>query len=100
MPSYSAPNSINSVDEIDSNNILSIYPNPSHSQVFLHIESPENTTGTIELLDGSGRIIFSETAFYQENFTTQIDVSQFRKGMYFLRWTSKDIIQHKKLIVN
>ncbi len=60
-------------------NAFQIYPNPSHDIV--NISTGDATTGTIELMDLSGKIIFSKTF---TGSTTTIDLSAFANGVYFV----------------
>ncbi len=59
--------------------ILQLYPSPAHDIVYINTNGTES--GTIELMDLAGKIIFSKT-FTGTN--TTIDVSAFANGVYFV----------------
>src|SRR5690554_1864081 len=60
---------------------LSIYPNPVSS--ILTIESSQNINGEIEIFDVNGKLIQSKNS---NGKATQIDVSGFEDGVYFLHF--------------
>ncbi len=62
-----------------------LYPSPAHDLVYVKTNGAES--GTIELMDLSGKIIFSKTF---SGTTTTIDVSVFANGVYFVNmYTAK-----------
>ena len=75
---------------------LSIYPNPSTNYFF--VESVKSSLESIEILDNSGRIVYSN---YQITDTkTQVDVTKLSRGLYLINLSgefgriTKEIIIH------
>jgi len=85
---------ISSIDEIESNNNISIYPNPSNNIVSIDKGNLKIIT-SIKMLNINGKIIEN----YSSN-TKKIDVSNCKKGIYFLVFESEKGPIYKKLIIN
>lgn len=81
---YSSPNSsgclLSNLKENLFENDLKIYPNPSSSKLFIELENPTPTS--IRLFDINGKEIFSTTI---NQVTSTIDVSSFKRGLYFVK---------------
>lgn len=67
-----------SVDEFSTEQVVSLYPNPSDSVVTIKATS---MIQNVKIYDVQGRAILSTEA---NNQTATIDISQFANGMYFL----------------
>ncbi|MDD2413449.1 MAG: T9SS type A sorting domain-containing protein, partial [Bacteroidales bacterium] len=85
---YTFPNV--GMNETAGNN-LSVYPNPTNNIVKIEI----NSKSKIEILDMLGNSVFS--SFAQDQIL--VDVSQFSKGIYFVRASSESSYEVIKLIV-
>lgn len=72
-------------------NVLSIYPNPAME--VLKIET--NSKCKIEIIDLSGKIVFSTIAENQ----IMVDVSSFSKGLYFVKACTNNSTEVIKLVV-
>ena len=70
-----------------------LYPNPVSD--ILTIESTASRIELIEIALLNGRIIFSDEI---NDSLLQIDVSSFRKGVYFITIRSKDFVTTRKII--
>lgn len=63
---------------------LNLFPNPSTDGIF-HLQNSEQTTLSVQVFSLSGQLILQK----QVNETdTEIDLSQFSSGMYFMYWKS------------
>lgn len=80
------------IDEVEDAQILSIYPNPTRTSLFLSI--PEgNDDRLVKIIDNTGRTVISQTLISGEN---RIDVGVLSAGIYYVKvgkMTSKLIIQ-------
>lgn len=84
---------LSSVDAIVQDNI-SVYPNPSNSQINIHSEL-DNGVSSIEIYDFNGRLIRNINSEVQSN----IDISALPTGTYILKAYSKGtLIGSSKLI--
>ena len=73
---------------------LIIFPNPGHERVF--VKCPLNIY-TMSLLDNSGRELFLVTT---PDNQTNIDITRYRKGIYFLKFQTEAGIIVRKLIID
>lgn len=92
-PFVSAPTAIH---EVSDEQFLSIYPNPvSSGKLYI-----ENTTSerinAIEIIDLSGKILNTIETNYSK---TEIDVSDLKKGVYFLRIQYEKTLSSRKFVV-
>ena len=74
-----------------SNQIL-VYPNPA--QNLIHIQADNQTAIHLNVFDNLGRLVLSTY------FKNTIDVSSLSNGHYFLRFSSNENVQTKKLIIS
>ncbi len=85
------------VDEISNTIAIESYPNPFSDKTI--IDLPKLNIGdeyvTVEVLDFSGKTIFSELHNAKEIFTFSTEVSQ---GLYFCKITSSSAIYNVKLV--
>lgn len=80
---------------------FNIYPNPTDDLVNVEVELKDGAAYTIEMLDLSGRVIYSSVISSQEfnNATYQINTSSFENGIYFVNVTEGDHRMTKRLII-
>lgn len=86
---------ITGVNEVVTNSLCNIYPNPAKD--FLNIS--KNSVGNIkiEITDLTGKIIFTDAL--QNNFET-IDISSFKKGIYIVTLSNPNVKYIQKLVIN
>lgn len=72
--------------------ILKIYPNPTND--FINIEIAGK--GNIEIININGQVLYSK----EYNKPQQIDISDYPKGIYFVKFKSRDIIKVEKLVIS
>ena len=75
---------------------IQIYPNPSNG-VF-NIENPDKEDYLFELINIEGKVIYKEQINASENIK-QIDISNYSKGMYYIKINTKDNQYTGKIIV-
>lgn len=73
---------------------LNLYPNPTSSIFTLELENP--IQGELEIHNFNGQLIYRRQF---HSASEQIDLSSFRKGIYFITIRSKDEILTEKLII-
>ncbi len=69
-----------SAKDIAKNTSFRVFPNPVTDQSVLHFE--ENKTGTIQLLDGVGKVVFSQNITELRHYVLPTDV--LKSGLYHL----------------
>lgn len=88
-----------SVESLDFNDLLKIYPNPSNGMVYIEIDKNENSEVTLEIIDINGKIVYSDV-FQPGSFVGNMNLASFSSGLYFVRIVSKDYFGVKKLILS
>lgn len=91
---------LNNLD-INSENILSVYPNPFNSNFVIEFYSTKKEIALIELYDVSGRKIISQEQSVSANTKNKFsfsDMSTISKGIYTLRLISSDKSYFSKII--
>lgn len=91
-------NCVLAVNDFESNEGMSVYPNPSHGQVNLQINQYVGKV-TIQIIDISGRVVLK---FKNEEFNTvkTLDLSRLPKGVYILKANGDDLDFSEKIILN
>lgn len=89
----SAPTEVN---EISQELSVSVFPNPSNGQFQLNIENLQSTNAIIEIYNATGEKVFSSNVSKQED---EINLSNFSKGIYFIKVTSDKKMSQQKIIV-
>lgn len=71
------------INQIESKNIFSMYPNPANSQVVINTNEIQ-ALGEVLITDMTGKIV---KQFLTQKSTTEIDVSNLENGIYFVKAT-------------
>jgi hypothetical protein len=64
---------------------LSIYPNPAAHQLNIIVKSGIQGTAVINILDISGRTIFTDQTSVQTATPVSLDISNLKPGIYYLQ---------------
>ena len=72
------------VDSEEIDNLL-IYPNPAIDEIFIEYQNTSANEAEIMLVSNDGKVVFSSTIKDNSNFKKKLDVSNFSKGVYFIR---------------
>lgn len=94
-------NSENDLENIDTENSLTIFPNPSSGIINVEFENTMSEPCSIEIKDVNGKSLINSSVFTTAGFNNQtIDVSHLAKGIYMIelktstyRKTSRIILQ-------
>jgi hypothetical protein len=73
-------------DPLSQYSSLHVYPNPAQQMIYVNLGNRSENTGTIELFDIHGKVVFEEIIppAYQ---VIQLDIDQLHNGLYLLRWS-------------
>lgn len=74
-------------------NSLQIFPNPTTNLLYLQLDKPSSEILNVAVFDNFGK------TFYSDSFKNTINVSNFSKGIYFLKMTTKNGIVTRKFVV-
>jgi hypothetical protein len=87
-----------SIDENQSNiEDIIVYPNPTSDVVYINLPN-NNEVNLIKIFDVTGKVIYSNE--YKNIEKIEINVSNFKKGIYFISVNNQTKTFQKKLIVN
>ena len=91
-------NCVLAVNDFESNDMISIYPNPSKGPVNIHIKNYVGKV-TIQVIDINGRVV---SKFKNEEFNNlkTIDLSRLQKGVYILKVNGDNLDFTEKIILN
>jgi photosystem II stability/assembly factor-like uncharacterized protein len=89
---------VNDVDEtsvgnINSNNLIKIYPNPASDILYIDVPEELKDGFEVEMFSVTGRVIFHKSGYIKK-----IDISDFQKGIYFVTVKSKEFITTERII--
>lgn len=92
---YTAPLAVN---QLTANELVSMYPNPAHSQVTLSGLITDNSTvfNTISILDITGKVVYSENVTVD---SVTLSTENLTNGTYFISINNNGVVNTKKLIV-
>ena len=80
-----------------SNELLSVYPNPSSSELFISFKN--TSLQSIDLYDIFGKNIFSIAKFNNNNNLVSIPVNRFAEGTYLLHLTTSSGYLTKRIVI-
>jgi hypothetical protein len=82
------------INEIQNDNLVSIFPNPTSDELFVQQQVPSNRQ-LIQIFDFTGRLVFEDI-----NFTSQtVDTRQLSNGIYLLKYSDTKNYALKKFVV-
>ncbi|MAC87103.1 MAG: hypothetical protein CMQ52_03135 [Gammaproteobacteria bacterium] len=82
--------------DIQTNNLFSMYPNPSNNGIF-KLSISDNERVSMQIFDLSGRLVTKKDDLRNND---EIDVSHYHKGIYIAKISSGSNISSIKLLVN
>ena len=88
-----------SLESLEFDKLLSIYPNPSNGIVTIEFDKVGNGEVSMDIVDVNGKIIYSGI-FHTGHVSEELNLVSFSSGLYFVRIISKDYFGVKKLILN
>jgi len=94
------PGEITSNNDMNNNiHELSVYPNPAESNLSIQFNYSGLYEGNLLIRDLQGRLISEKTMIGTQKIITNIDVSQFQKGIYNLSIQNKEQVISQNFIV-
>ena len=93
-------NSVTSVNEISNDNSFSVYPNPANQSAVISwsrwLSGAENKKCELKIFDVMGKEIWKSEVRGQKS---EVDVSKFENGIYFVQLQSENKTSTQKLII-
>ena len=88
------------IANVELNAKIGLYPNPANNVINVLIESPVALNGKLEVVDITGKEVYSAPANISTNHYSQtIDVKSFSPGIYILQLTSDNQSTHQRFVV-
>jgi PKD repeat protein len=87
------------INELSTNNSISLYPNPTNGNVRFTLNMTEEGDYTMSVSDVLGRTISSAEIHVSANYTGNLDMSGYSKGVYFISIKNSKYLAVKKLVV-
>ena len=84
---------IDNIANVDGNNGIIIYPNPTSDQLFINLSNYSNTT--VEIFNIQGQLCHSQTL---ESDNTEINIAHLQNGLYLVKIKSQAKVEVRKFI--
>jgi len=91
----SFPDAIESISNAEN---IRLYPNPTSAKITLEIDTDQQTTYTIEILNIAGQRLFKEKTQANGNLKKEFDLSDYAKGIYFIKISTEGFYYQEKVI--
>ena len=76
---------------------IKLYPNPARELLTIDLRHLSNVPIDITMVDGQGRAVFAHKGFAADSL--QLNVSDYKSGMYLIKFTDGKSVAHKKVII-
>ncbi len=80
-------------------NEILVYPNPAKEKIYISLDNPENTDIAVQIYSLTGTMLKHSTFLYS-NSPVEMDISNLKKGAYFIRIESLGVGQIAKFVKN
>lgn len=87
------------VTEFENKETLQLLPNPATSEFTINYNLSKPSDIQIDIMDITGKILYSEQSYAQSNYTNTYNVEQLSKGLYFVKIKTDKGSQTQKLII-
>ncbi|MGE0090323.1 MAG: T9SS type A sorting domain-containing protein [Bacteroidales bacterium] len=87
------------INNIDLNNKIKIYPNPTSSSITVEIENIQTDSYTISIFDITGKQVYSEKVKNEGLIKKELDLSGYSKGIYSVNITFANKIWSQKIVL-
>lgn len=77
---------------------ISLHPNPSKG-IFHIVGSQVREDVQISIYNTNGKMVYRSANKFSNDFDTRIDISDFAKGLYFIKLQSKSSMEMKKIVL-
>ena len=88
------------VEELNSNNLFTFFPNPLNKRSQLNIHFNQSNTYNVEIVDMYGKVLHHETLNVNSSDNKySISLDHFRSGHYILKCRSNEILLNKRFVI-
>ncbi|MBI1307520.1 MAG: T9SS type A sorting domain-containing protein, partial [Bacteroidetes bacterium] len=90
---------INGIDEVDTKNVMTVYPNPSNGIFNVKVDLPTREQVSLSVYDMVGNLVQEVTSDQLQSGSFTVDM-QGASGVYFVRLTVQGKTYNQKIVVN
>lgn len=88
------------VEELNSNNLFTFFPNPLNKRSQLNIHFNQSNTYNVEIVDMYGKVLHHETLnVNNSNNKYSISLDHFPSGHYILKCRSNEILLNERFVI-
>jgi len=84
------------INEINESNLINVFPQPAKNNLSIQVKLNNNEVNTLDLYNSHGKILLS-TVLNKNSENINLDVSEFKSGIYFIKVHSKNNLYTKKV---
>jgi len=84
------------INEINESNLINVFPQPAKNSLNIQVKLNNNEINTLDLYNSQGKIL-SSNVLNKNDENINLDVSQFKSGIYFIKVHSKNNLYTKKV---
>ena len=84
------------INEINKSNLISVFPQPAKNSLNIQVKLNNNEINTLDIYNSQGKILLSNV-LNKNSENINLDVSQFKSGIYFIKVHSKNNLYTKKV---
>jgi len=93
-------NIIGSIEKTSESPVIKLYPNPTNSIINIDFVTKNQTKISLSVVNIEGKVIYSKDFEININhFTEILDLSNFPKGIYFIKFQSDTFFELKRVIL-
>ena len=83
-------------NEINESNLINVFPQPAKNSLSIQVKLNNSEISTLDLYNSQGKIL-SSNVLNKNDENINLDVSQFKSGIYFIKVHSKNNLYTKKV---
>lgn len=100
LPTYFCGLQVNVTNPV-SNNIISLYPNPSGNELHVQLNQNPNINSQVEIINSIGQTVYRvEISNNLVENEISIPLADFKKGVYILKLINREGISTEKFLIN
>ena len=84
------------INEINESNLINVFPQPAKNSLNIQVKLNNSEINTLDLYNSQGKIL-SSNVLNKNDENINLDVSQFKSGIYFIKVHSKNNLYTKKV---
>ncbi len=89
-----------SIPELETDNILQVYPNPTIGPIWITLNSEIEELYKVEVIDISGKTVYSVQQFFNGKAPEKIELPMVSKGLYLIKVEGKETKGSQKVLVD